>query len=148
MHQLTKKIWVPAKKEEVFEFFADAWNLEKITPPELNFNIVTPRPFKIKKEALIEYQLKLLFFKFSWTTIISEWNPPNMFADEQLKGPYKYWHHTHNFKEFNGGTQITDIVNYELPFFPLGEIAYPIIKLQLKRIFNYREKVIKKMFKY
>jgi ligand-binding SRPBCC domain-containing protein len=146
MHTLKKKITVPVPRDEVFGFFSDAWNLEKITPGELNFNIVTERPFTIQKGALIEYQLKLFGLKFTWLTIISQWNPPEVFVDEQLKGPYKYWHHTHRFTEENGNTIIEDEVNYKLPFFPFGEIAYPLIRLQLKRIFNYREKAIRKTF--
>lgn len=147
MHILTKRIKVPASREEVFGFFSDAWNLEKITPPELNFNIVTRRPFEIKKGANIEYRLGLFGLKFGWLTVISEWNPPELFVDEQIKGPYKYWHHTHRFTEENGSTIIEDEVKYRLPLFPFGELVYPIIKLQLKRIFSYREKIILQMFK-
>jgi len=146
MHKLSKSITVPVKLDEVFSFFTYAGNLEKITPPELNFVIATKQPFEIKKETLIEYRLKLFGLKFSWKTIISEWDPPNRFVDEQLKGPYRYWQHIHNFYEVNGGTIIEDEVNYKLPFFPFGEIAYPFVRLQIKRIFNYRETVIRQTF--
>lgn len=146
MHTFKKQITVSASREKVFSFFSDAWNLEKITPKELNFNIITQKPFEIKKDALIEYQLRLFKFKFKWLTKISVWNPPEVFVDEQIKGPYKYWHHTHRFTEENGKTIIEDEVNYKLPFFPFGEIAYPFIKLQLRRIFNHREEVIRKTF--
>jgi ligand-binding SRPBCC domain-containing protein len=146
MHRIERKTSVSADIEEVFEFFSDAGNLERITPPELNFNIVTPRPFNIKKDALIEYRLGLLGFKFSWLTIISEWNPPYSFSDEQLKGPYKVWHHNHRFYQEGNKTIIEDEVNYKLPLYPLGEIAYPVINIQLNRIFNYRSKIIKELF--
>jgi ligand-binding SRPBCC domain-containing protein len=145
-HRLLRRTTVTRELEEVFDFFSNAANLERITPAELNFNIVTPRSFEIKKDALIEYQLRLFGLKFSWLTIISEWSPPHLFVDEQLKGPYKYWHHTHRFTSLNGQTIIEDEVQYRLPFFPFGEIAYPIIKFQLNRIFNYREKMIKEIF--
>lgn len=146
IHILKRNISVPIPRDEVFEFFSDAWNLEKITPRELNFNIITKRPFEIKKGALIEYQLKLFGLKFAWLTQISEWNPPDVFVDEQLKGPYKYWHHTHRFYQENGNTVIEDEVKYKLPFYPFGELALPFIKIQLERIFNFREKIIKKQF--
>ena len=146
MHVLKKTIEVPAPREEVFSFFADAWNLERITPAELNFNIITKRPIELKKGAIIEYQLGLFGLKFGWLTRISEWNPPGSFVDEQLKGPYKYWHHTHRFIEEKGGTIIEDEVRYKLPFYPLGELAGPIVALQLGRIFNYREKIIRQIF--
>src|SRR5215210_4264576 len=84
-------------REEVFDFFADAVNLERITPPELNFHIITPQPIDIKKDALIDYQLKLHGFPLTWKTIISEWNPPHSFIDQALKSPYKQWIHRHIF---------------------------------------------------
>jgi ligand-binding SRPBCC domain-containing protein len=147
MHTLLKITEVPLRREEVFAFFSDAGNLERITPPELNFNIITPQPLEIKKDSLIEYQLRLFGVKLSWLTIISEWNPPEMFVDEQLKGPYRKWHHTHRFHDKGERTIIEDEVNYELPFYPFGEAVHPLIKFQLKRIFNYREKIIKDLLK-
>jgi ligand-binding SRPBCC domain-containing protein len=147
MHILKKKIIVSAAREEVFNFFSDAWNLERITPRELNFSIVTERPFEIKKGALIEYRLKLFGLRFKWLTIISLWDPPEIFVDEQIQGPYKYWKHTHRFTEVDEGTLIEDEVQYKLPLYPFGELAHPLIKLQLKRIFNYREKAIADIFK-
>jgi len=136
---------LPLNVKEVFDFFSDAGNLEVITPPELRFNIVTPLPINVKEGALIEYRLKLAGAGFGWLTRITEWNPPYEFVDEQIRGPYKLWIHRHTFNYVNGETIINDEVKYQLPFYPFGEIASPIIKVQLKRIFTYRQNQIKQL---
>jgi ligand-binding SRPBCC domain-containing protein len=134
-------------REEVFDFFADAANLERITPPELNFHITTPRPIDIKKGALIEYKLKLHCIPITWKTEITQWNPPFDFVDSALKSPYKQWIHLHTFDENERGeTIMKDIVRYRLPFEPLGDIGLFIVKKELNYIFNYRFKVIEEIF--
>jgi ligand-binding SRPBCC domain-containing protein len=140
-HILRASMFVPRPRAEVFAFFADARNLERITPPELKFRIVTREPI-IKKDALIDYRLGLFGLSFNWRTLIAEWNAPHRFVDVQLKGPYRSWHHTHSFFDERHGTRIEDEVRYELPLPPLGDVAYPIVRLQLRRIFNYRQKII------
>ena len=110
---------------EVFEFFADAGNLERITPPELNFKIITPQPIGIKIGALIDYQLKLRGIPITWKTEITLWNPPHSFVDTALKSPYKQWIHLHTFEQgANGETIMKDIVRYRLPLEPLGDLAH------------------------
>ena len=133
---------------EVFEFFADAGNLERITPPELNFKIITPQPIDIKKGALIDYQLKLRGIPITWKTEITLWNPPHSFVDTALKSPYKQWIHLHTFEQrANGETIMKDIVRYRLPLEPLGDLAHWYVKKELKYIFDYRYKVIEEIFK-
>jgi len=126
----------------VFPFFADALNLEKITPPELKFEIVTPQPITISKGTLIEYRLQLFGVPFRWMSRISEWEPPFRFVDEQIRGPYATWIHEHRFEEAGDRTIMKDRVSYSLPFSPLGDVAFPVVQLQIRRIFAFREKVI------
>ena len=90
---------LPGTPEEVFPFFADAGNLEAITPPWLGFHVVTPRPIEMRPGALIEYRLRLHRLPIAWLTRIEEWVPSERFVDMQLTGPYRLWHHTHEFRE-------------------------------------------------
>ena len=130
----------------MFDFFADAGNLESITPPELNFRISTTQPFEIQKGTLIDYKLKLRGLPITWQTLISRWNPPHSFIDESLKSPYKQWIHEHIFTEnMDGGTEIKDIVRYRLPLEPLGDIAHWFVRRELDYIFDYRGKTVIKM---
>lgn len=129
--------------EKVFDFFADAGNLERLTPPSLNFKIITSQPFDIKKNTLIDYKLKLHGFPLTWKTIISVWNPPRLFVDEALKSPYKQWIHRHAFTELSENkTLIEDEVKYRLPFEPLGDAAHFIVRRELNYIFDFRQKTV------
>jgi ligand-binding SRPBCC domain-containing protein len=128
---------------EVFPFFAEVSNLERITPPELCFQIVTPQPIAMDEGNLIDLRLRLFRVPFSWQTRIASWNPPHQFVDEQLRGPYKLWIHTHSFSEVDGSTTIDDEVRYRLPLWPLGEVAHPLVHSQLRRIFLFRQEAIR-----
>jgi ligand-binding SRPBCC domain-containing protein len=144
-HLLKVESFVPLGREEVFRFFAAAENLQQITPPELGFEIVTPLPLSIREGSLIDYRLRLFGLPFRWRTIISRWEPPVAFVDEQQSGPYRKWIHTHTFEERDGGTAVTDTVRYGLPLYPIGEIALPLIRLQLRRIFAYRSRRLEEL---
>jgi ligand-binding SRPBCC domain-containing protein len=146
-HILERRQVIEKPSEEVFDFFADAGNLERITPPELNFHIITPQPIDVKKGALIEYQLKLRGIPIRWKTEITQWNPPHDFVDTALKSPYKQWIHLHTFEEgTRGETVMKDIVRYRLPLEPLGDIAHFYVKKELEYIFDYRYKIIEEIF--
>src|SRR5215510_7830929 len=146
MHTLTTSMRLPLLRDQVFAFFAEASNLERITPPELGFEMVTPQPLHLSEGTRIEYRLHLFGLPFSWQSEIRRWDPPEVFVDVQLRGPYKYWVHTHRFREEQGATIIEDEVQYTLPYAPLGELVYPLVRLQLHRIFRYRQQVIRAHF--
>jgi ligand-binding SRPBCC domain-containing protein len=147
MHLLTDALHLPAPRDEVFAFFAAAENLQLITPRELGFEIVTPAPIRMAEGTLIEYRLHLFGVPIPWKTRISCWQPPFLFQDEQLRGPYRRWVHTHTFEDHSsGGTDVRDRVEYELPFWPFGEVAYPIVRLQLQRIFQFRKQALEQRF--
>ena len=132
-------------RDRVFPFFAAAENLERITPPELRFRIVSDTPIDLREGTLIRYRLRLLGVPFEWLTRIAVWNPPYEFVDEQLRGPYRQWIHRHTFSDSAGGTRMDDVVDYALPLYPLGEVASPLVAAQVRRIFAYRASVIERL---
>lgn len=140
--------WIPRPLSEVFPFFSEAKNLERITPEWLNFHIVDMSTDKIQEGSLINYRLKIKGVPTRWRTRISTWQPPYEFVDEQLKGPYDLWHHTHRFQEVAGGTLMTDRIVYRPPLGPLGTIAREImIKNDVDTIFGHRLKTVETYFK-
>lgn len=134
--------------DEVFEFFSQAYNLEKITPPFLNFKIKSVSTDKIEEGTIIKYKLKLHGLPVFWKTQILNWNPPHEFVDNQESGPYKKWHHTHSFIPLKGGgTLMIDTVKYSLPFYPLGDWAgFFYVKKEISKIFAYRRDFCSKFF--
>ncbi len=147
-HTLIREQVLPGSPEEVFGFYADAGNLERITPAWLGFRIVTPQPIEMGVGALIEYRLKLHGVPVSWLTRIETWEPGVRFVDVQLKGPYRLWHHTHTFEPADGGTRVRDEVRYALPLGPLGELAHQlIVRRDLERIFDFRHASVSKVMR-
>lgn len=139
--------WVPASIEKVFGFFSDEKNLERITPPLLNFSVEKKSTAEIGQGTLIDYKLKIHGFPAKWRTRIETWNPPHEFTDTQLKGPYSKWYHTHTFESFRGGVLMKDRVLYRLPMGFLGRLGgLWLVKRDVDEIFNYRRKVIREMF--
>lgn len=144
---LAREQFIPRPRDEVFAFFADAGSLEAITPPWLHFRILTSLPLEMRTGALIEYRLRLHGLPIWWRTRIEAYEPPHGFVDLQLRGPYKLWHHTHEFESLAGGTRMKDTVRYELPFGPLGTLAHRLtVHRLLRRIFDYRHETIEQRF--
>lgn len=139
VHTLEREQVLPLPPDEVFPFFADARNLEAITPPLLRFRVVTPEPVELRAGTLIQYRLRLRGVPIDWLTRIAEWEPGVRFVDEQIAGPYRLWHHTHEFRPHGeGATLMRDTVRYALPLWPLGELAAPLVRRDLARIFDFR----------
>ena len=144
---LRRKMFVQQPLHEVFEFFSRPENLELITPPGLGFRILTPSPILMKEGTLIDYTVKLMGMRVPWQSLISEYQPPNKFVDEQLKGPYAFWRHTHSFAEMGEATLIADEIEYGMPLGLLGRAIRKVtVHRQLEAIFAYRERVIEQMF--
>ena len=135
---------VPRPRAEVFAFFADAGNLEELTPPFLGFQILTPQPVEMRPGALIDYRIRLRGFPMKWRTEITAWEPPSRFVDEQLKGPYRLWIHEHTFEEDGGATICGDYVRYAVPFGALANRL--IVARDVRKIFEYREMRLREIF--
>lgn len=138
--------WLPLPREEVFGFFADAGNLDAITPPWLHFQIETPLPLAMGEGTLIDYRLKLHGLPIRWRTAITLWQPPFAFVDEQLRGPYRKWVHRHEFEERDGGTLMRDRVDYAVPGWILEPVVHRLfVGPDLKAIFAYRQQRIREL---
>ncbi len=133
----------PRPRAKVFEFFAAAENLEKITPPMLHFHIVKMSTEKIEHGTLLDYRLKIHHIPVGWRTRIETWKTNEEFTDTQLKGPYSLWHHTHRFEDLAGGTLMTDVIRYKLPLGLMGRLAAQAwVDKDVKNIFDFRRKVV------
>lgn len=147
MYTLVREQRFPRTRAELFPFFADAANLAEITPPSLHFRIRTPMPIEMRPGTLLDYTIRLFGIPVRWRTRIETFDPPARFTDEQLRGPYRRWHHTHEFIEVEGGTLMRDTVEYALPLGPLGRLAHALlVKSSLRRIFDYRRDVLQRRF--
>jgi ligand-binding SRPBCC domain-containing protein len=141
--QFKSEEWLPAPRPDVFRFFADASNLEAITPPWLHFRLVTPVPVDIRQDAVIDYRLRVHGIPIRWQSVITVWDPPHRFVDEQRRGPYRRWVHTHDFIEERGGTTVRDSVEFDVPLAPLSRW---FVERDVRRIFAYRRDALRARF--
>ena len=149
VHTLRREQRLPGAPADVFAFFGDARNLETITPPLLRFRVMNPDAIVMGAGALIRYRLRVHRVPVGWLTAIREWDPPHRFVDEQLRGPYALWHHTHTFEphpDCPDDTLMRDVVRYALPLGPLGEIARRLfVARDVEAIFDYRAERIREL---
>lgn len=147
-YQLKSVQFLPISLEEAWAFFSDPRNLNKITPSEMNFQILDDLPARVYPGMIIRYKVSpMLGIKMNWVTEITQVEDKAFFIDDQRVGPYKLWHHQHIFREVEGGVEMTDIVTYAIPFGILGQIAGKLfVHDKVKGIFTYRESVLDNLF--
>jgi ligand-binding SRPBCC domain-containing protein len=144
VHTFQDELWLPRPLEEVFPFFAEAGNLEILTPPWLRFEIITPRPIAMHAGALIDYRLRVHGVPIRWRSEITAWEPPRKFVDEQRRGPYRLWRHEHTFEARDGGTLCRDEVKYSAPFDFFSHRL--LVRPDVERIFAYRREKLAELF--
>jgi hypothetical protein len=146
-HEVEYEQWVPQPPEVVFPFFADAHNLETITPPFLRFSVRDVSTDAMGEGTRLRYRLRLRGIPMGWRSVIESWAPPRSFVDRQTRGPYKRWHHTHEFESWNGGTVIRDRIRYEVPLGALGAlVAGPMVARDVGSIFAFRRERVAALF--
>lgn len=143
-YRLEATVWLPVARDDVFAFFSDAHQLEVLTPPWLNFRVLTPQPIAMRAGLLIDYRLRLHGLPMRWQSRIDVWEPPLRFVDVQTRGPYRYWRHEHQFVEQDGGTLCQDIVDYEVPGGALVERW--LVRPDLRTIFGFRRQKMAELF--
>lgn len=148
-HKLERTQLVARPRDAVFAFFAEASNLEAITPAFLRFRILTPRPIEMRAGARIDYALTLFGVSLRWRSRISVWEPGVRFVDEQERGPYARWRHVHELEGRGAATLVRDVVEYALPLGALGEIAHALlVRRVLERIFDHRRDAIRRLLEH
>ena len=139
VHTLDCELLTPASLEDTFRIFEDPYNLARITPPWMGFEILTP-DLKMRSGLEIDYRFRWLGLPMTWRTLITVYEPPHLFVDEALKGPYALWRHRHEFQQTGEGTVVRDHVDYALPLGFLGDIAHAlVVRRQVEQIFAYRQ---------
>ncbi|MCB1124188.1 MAG: SRPBCC family protein [Verrucomicrobiae bacterium] len=148
MYTFERKQKIPRTLDEVWDFFSTPKNLQEMTPESLNFEILSENENKIYEGQIIEYRIEIMpGIKRRWTTEISEVQERKEFVDEQIKGPYRYWHHRHTFEEAEDGVWMTDRVNFNMPFWILGKLAYhSFVRNRLVEVFDFRSKYLVEKF--
>jgi ligand-binding SRPBCC domain-containing protein len=143
MPRLRAVTWLSAPLDRVFPFFASAANLQALTPPWVHFAIRTTAPIQMRQGARIAYSIRLHGVPVPWESEITVWQPPDRFVDEQRRGPYRRWSHTHRFVNERGGTGLVDEVEYDIL---AGWLVGPLVRRDLRRIFTYRHHALMRAF--
>lgn len=150
VYELSRAQWVNTPLERVFPFFERPENLALLTPPSLDFHMLTPAPVTIEQGRIIDYTIRVLGVRLRWRSLISTYRPPHCFVDEQVLGPYSFWHHTHRFVAEGTGTRLIDQVRYALPAFLPRPLAAGVhrwhVQSALREIFDYRRERIQRLF--
>ncbi|MEX0806494.1 MAG: SRPBCC family protein [Candidatus Binatia bacterium] len=143
-HRLQTRLWLPQPRDRIFQFFADPFNLERLTPDWLRFETLTKQTTEIREGVLLDYRLRIRGLPIRWQSRITDWNPPHRFVDRQTKGPYRLWVHEHTFVEDEDGTLVGDDVQYAVPGGSL--VQKFLVAPDLHRIFKYRHQVLQGLF--
>ncbi len=147
IYSLERRITVPAAVAETFAFFENPRNLARITPPWLGFRILNPEPVAMSHGAEIDYRIRVAGVPLAWKTLITEYEPPFLFTDQQIAGPYLFWRHRHEFHPTPEGTEVRDRVDYALPLGFLGRAAHRLyVGRKLREIFDYRAETLARIF--
>ncbi len=150
LYTLEREQWLDRALDKVFPFFERPENLALITPPSLGFKLLTPSPVKMEQGRIIDYTIRVMGVRVRWRSLISNYDPPHCFVDEQLLGPYSFWHHTHRFEPSGNGTRLLDEVRYALPALLPVPMADAIQRWQvgplLTQIFDYRQCQFERLF--
>lgn len=148
VHSLSQEQTIPIPINQAWEFFSSPRNLEAMTPPEMGFRIVSLPSEILYEGEIIEYSVKVLpGFWIPWVSEIKALRKGESFVDDQISGPFKFWHHRHSFEETSGGTIVKDLIHYSVGFSIFGEVARAlVVKNQLAKMFEHRRLVLDEKF--
>lgn len=148
LHRLACHQLLPLSLPEAWEFFSRPENLARITPPDLGFEVTSPLPERMYAGMIVTYRVSPFGrVGVPWVTEITHVREPEFFVDEQRSGPYRFWHHQHHFRAVDGGVEMSDLVHYQLPFGPLGDLFVArTVKRRVTKIFNYRRRMLEQLF--
>jgi ligand-binding SRPBCC domain-containing protein len=143
-YRIQTELWLPERRDKVFEFFCNPYNLDRITPPWLHFQILTQPSTPMQRGTLLDYRLRIRGLPVRWQSEIAKWDPPRRFIDRQTRGPYSLWIHEHTFKVHGGGTLVGDRVEYAVRGGKFVQKFF--VAPDLERVFMYRQKVLEALF--
>jgi len=137
-------LWVNAPRDVVFDYFSNAMNLSEIARPKYHFTVLTPAPIEMFPGRLIDYKMRMFGLPIRWQSRIPVWEPPFRFVDEQMRGPYRRWHHEHRFTDEAGGTRVEDTIHYDTLG---GALANRLmVEDEVREVFVYRNAVVARKF--